>query len=424
MQIFIRDSQGLLTTLEVEASDTIDAIKSKYQDKTGVPPEQQALYYSGSYLEHGRTLADYNIFRMATLNGLYLSDLDAGLQFANAQGQMLLSSGQTLLGDLNNHLFNLMAGDGEEAANVGIAAAIDDDGVVIGQGDGPEDAIARKVKRSRQWEVFTTVNYGNFKLSAIGGQSGVQVDSWAPGVGIKRHLSRGLALGFAVSFLHSDQGYTGGLGCVRLEGPALSAYLTFVRKNYWNSLLYSYGTYDLDSTRNPGFAFPHAFGNTRSYTKAVQYNTGWNFRFQNNTLVTGPFAGIDYLSGMVDAYSETGGGLAALSYGKQTYKSLVSRIGWSVSKKLKSRFGAITPQARLSYERQSLKNNGTSVSFINAPFTTAGGNQTPGQDYLVAGAGVNFQLSDQFNLLIGYQGQFFRQDMQAHFGAVRFSYSF
>ena len=355
-----------------------------------------------------------------------LSATTTGLPMANAQGQALINGNNTATNDVNNHLFNLMAGDGEEAANDSIAAAIDD-GVVVGQGDGDPDAknpIAKRVPRSRQWEVFTTVNYGNVKLSAIGGQSGVQVDSWAPGVGIERHLSRGLAVGFAVSFLHSDQSYTGGLGSVRLEGPALSAYLTFVRKNYWSSLLYSFGTYDLDSTRNPGFAFPQAFGNTRTYTNAVQYNTGWNFRFQNNTLVTGPFAGIDYLHGTVDAYSETGGGLAALTYGKQTYQSLVSRVGWSVSKKLNSRFGMITPQARLSYERQNLKNNGTSVSLINAPFTAAGGNQTPGQSYLVAVAGVNFQLTDQFNLLLSYQGQFFRQDLQAHFGAVRFSYSF
>ena len=78
-------------------------------------------------------------------------------------------------------------------------------------------------------------------------------------------------------------------------------------------------------------------------TNSVQYNTGWNFRFQNHTLVTGPFVGVDYLYGSVRGYNETGGGMAALSY-----------------------------------ERQNLQNNGTSVSLINAPFTAAGGNQSPG----------------------------------------------
>ncbi len=348
---------------------------------------------------------------------------DSGLPMANAQGQMLINAGNTVTNDLNNHLFNLRAGGGEEDSDGSIASSMDD-GVVVGQGDGSEDPIARKIKRSRQWEVFTTVNYGNVRLSAIGGQAGVQVSAWAPSIGIERHLSRGLALGFAASFLTSDQNYTGGLGSLHLEGPALSAYISFVRKNYWSSLLYSFGTYEMDSRRNPGFAFPMAFGTTRTYTNSVQYNTGWNFRFQNDTLVTGPFAGIDYLHGSVDAYSETGGGLAALRYGKQSYESLVSRVGWSASKKIQTDWATITPQVLLSYERQNLKNNGTSVALINAPFSASGGNQSPGQDYMVAGAGVNFQFTDRLNVLLSYQGQFFRNNQEAHFGSVRIGYSF
>ena len=355
-----------------------------------------------------------------------VSAVTTGLPMANVQGQMLISAGSTVTNDLNNHLFNLQAGDGEEDAT-GSVAALADYGVVVGQGDGNPDAknpIAKMVPRSRQWEVFTTVNYGNVKLNAINNQAGVQVDSWAPSVGISRHLSRGLAVGFATTFLTSDQSYTSGLGHLHLEGPALSAYVSFARKNYWSSLLYSFGSYQLDSTRNPGFGFAQAFGSTRTYTNSVQYNTGWNFRFQNNTLVTGPYAGVDYLHGTVNSYSETGGGAAALAYGRQTYESLVARVGWSATKKIQTSWAAITPQVRVGYERQNITNNGTSVSLINAPFTATGGNQSPGQSYMVAGGGVNFQFNDQFSLLLSYQGQFFRQDMQAHFGSVRLGYKF
>ena len=383
---------------------------------------------TGAMTDLGTSLAklDGIALSLSSSNLPQQSALTTGLPMANVEGQMLINAGSVVTSDLNGHLFNLRAGDGEEDADGSLTASMDN-GVVVGQGDGDPDAkspIARTVKRSRQWEVFTTVGYGNVKLNAFNNQAGVQVDSWAPSVGIERHLSRGLAVGFATTFLTSDQSYTGGLGRLHLEGPALSAYVSFARKNFWSSLLYSFGSYQLDSTRNPGIGFAQAMGTTRTYTNSVQYNTGWNFRFQNNTLVTGPFAGIDYLYGTVRGYSETGGGMAALNYGRQTYESLVTRVGWSSTKKIQTNWALITPQVRLSYERQNLTNNGTSVSLINAPFTAAGGNQSPGQSYMVAGGGVNFQFTDQFGMLLSYQGQFFRNNMQAHFGSVRLSYKF
>ena len=68
MKIFVETLTGKTMTLEVDSLDTIENVKTKIQDKEGIPTHYQRLVFERKYLEDDRTLSDCSIHNESTLH--------------------------------------------------------------------------------------------------------------------------------------------------------------------------------------------------------------------------------------------------------------------------------------------------------------------------------------------------------------------
>ncbi len=74
-QIPVKTPAGEIIVLELESSDTIEAVKAKiFEIDNSVPVERLKLIYDGKELEEGRTLADYGINETSTIILEYIEE--------------------------------------------------------------------------------------------------------------------------------------------------------------------------------------------------------------------------------------------------------------------------------------------------------------------------------------------------------------
>lgn len=370
------------------------------------------------------------------------SAIFSSLPTALAQRDLALGGSQTTLRDFGSRLFRLRAGttDEEDRTEEGEGDGTEQETVMVGEGDGVPARSGKSTKvvmnkvnpEAYAWEVFTSFDYGTQDLDAQKNFLGLQTDTYAETIGIERALGEHLHLGGGVSYLESFSDQS-----TDLDGVTLAAYLSGTWGGLYADVLYGATLLDHDIDRATGLGST-AHAAPDSTVHAVNFNTGYNFRFGNWR--TGPFAGIDYAHASIDGYTESGGDTAATHVSDQSLDSLITRVGWQASYRKKTSWGAITPQLRLGWERENQEGDdavtvglvkspyyvlkGNTLSSTGAPFDVTVAGYDRERDAMTVGAALSVDIGRRFNITLDYEGYFLAEGYSAHFGKLMMGWKF
>jgi outer membrane autotransporter protein len=236
--------------------------------------------------------------------------------------------------------------------------------------------------------------------------------------------------------MESDTSLGLGVGDVDLSGYALAAYVSYTHGGFYADLMYQFAAFDHDIARNTFFG-ETARAEPDSQTHTVALNVGYNL--ETHGVTTGPYAGLQYSNGDIDAYTEHGGGTKNVHVEQQGFDSLVLQLGWQISKTFQIHKVKVTPQVRLGWRHEFLdESDSVRVGLVESPFQIGDGRnfqrvgrfdaasntRTPNADALELGVGVLLELSDRTRLVLDYEARVFQGDSVQHsvslMGAVRF----
>jgi uncharacterized protein YhjY with autotransporter beta-barrel domain len=234
--------------------------------------------------------------------------------------------------------------------------------------------------------------------------------------GIDYRINPNLTLGIGGGYSNTSSDLTGGSSGTGEEySVGLYGVWTPYKHLYFEGVV-DMGAVDLNNRRvSPASSSIIALGNRTGFDFSGSLTAGYDFI--TGAWLLNPYFRMSAVSVSLDAFKETGAGVANLSYSQETVEALLGTAGFRMGYYWIIDAGTLIPYVRAEYQHNyNGTNQATLVNFVTNPAATPYSIAAPTihSDVINLGGGVQASLTSGLSLSLEYLGTFGPSDQSAH----------
>jgi outer membrane autotransporter protein len=415
IQIRVSTPSAGTLRLDVESSDSIEALRQKIQDRIGIVPHQQTLSFDSTTLQDGRTLADYNVQHDSLLVLTWpvrREDLSSNVPIQQQLSAQAFATDLFITGQRNN-IFNHLnhARSSQYNANQ-LRLAIDappqrhaklpenqysNQPILLDTANiAPLDTFNENMTELLSSKVWVSGDVDYASINLMGDKNSFQ--SKGITLGVDQRIFDDLIIGAAAGYGFNESELDNMENNIKSNQKTGTVYLSYLTKSNFNfDALVGYGDLKFDQQRySDGLLTGVRAGNSMfSSIKLSRVLSVNDFRFQ-------PYLKADLSESRLHAYSEMGSSQAA-AYDKANIRSNSVSTGLNVSYPIPLSRGTLVPSMRMEYTRNNQGDLDQRLYYAQtagnrSDFALAG---RP-NEYGVFGMGLNFSAYSNIGINLNY----------------------